>query len=172
MDKDDGKLAFGTASEDVMEPKGFLGTWVTIFALTGLPFGVLMTTVGGAEAEEGMAAGLGFGVLFGACMAPMMMSVKVRLPVAERHTFVGALNLSMAELAYHPKTQAGDYIIFEAASAGNFKLGPLSLTPSSFFTVFVQLDGDAATVVGPRQTVRKLERRLGAAAGAQSAHAA
>ena len=155
-----------------MDPKGFFGTWLTIFALTGLPFGVLMTTVGGAELEEGMAAGFGFGVLFGACMAPLMMSVRVQLPFAERHAFLGALNLSMAVLAYHPKTQSGDYIIFEAASFGNYKLGPLALTPSSFFTVFVQLDGNSATVVGPRQTVRKLERQLHAAALTQSAHAA
>ena len=155
-----------------MDPKGFFGTWVTIFALTALPFGVLMTTVGGAEVEEGMTAGFGFGVLFGACMAPLMMGVRIRLPVAERHAFIAALNLSMAELAYHPKTQSGDYIIFEAASAGNYKLGPLALTPSSFFTIFVQLDGDSATVVGPRQTVKKLERRLSVPTNAQSAQAA
>jgi hypothetical protein len=48
----------------------------------------------------------------------------------------------------------------------------LQLTPSSFFTVFVQLDGDGALIVGPRQTVRKLEKRLGPAVAAYSAHAA
>jgi hypothetical protein len=155
-----------------MEPRGFFGTWCTIFALTGLPFGVLMSTVGGMETEDGLAAGFGFGVLFGVCMAPLMMSVKVRLPLGDRSAFVSKLNVSMAELAYHPKTQAADYIIFEAVSAGAYKLGPLQLTPSSFFTVFVQLDGDGALIVGPRQTVRKLEKRLGPAVAAYSAHAA
>jgi len=154
-----------------MEPKGFLGTWVTIFALTCLPFGVMMSTVGGMETEEGLAAGFMFGVLFGAAMAPLMMSVKVRLPLVDRQAFLSNLNVSMAELAYHPKTQAADYVVFEAVSAGAYKLGPLSLAPSSYFTVFVQLDGDGASIVGPRQTVRKLEKRLGPAAS-YPAHAA
>jgi hypothetical protein len=154
-----------------MEPKGFFGTWITIFALTGLPFGVLMSTVGGMETDEGLAAGFMFGVLFGVVMAPLMMSVKVRLPFADRQSFVSKLNVSMAELAYHPKTQAAEFIVFEAVSAGAYKLGPLSLAPASYFTVFVQLDQDGASIVGPRQTVRKLERRLGPAAP-YSAHAA
>lgn len=154
-----------------MEPKGFFGTWITIFALTGLPFGVLMSTFGGMTTDEGIAAGFAFGVLFGVVMAPMMMSIKVRIPMTDRTEFVSKLNVTMAELAFHPKTQSAGYIIFEAVSAGAYKLGPLALTPASFFTVFVQLDGDAASIVGPRQTVRKLERRL-AAAAAYSAHAA
>src|SRR3972149_8527674 len=101
-----------------MEPKGFLGTWCTIFALTGLPFGVLLSTVGGAEVDEGLAAGFAFGVLFGLCMAPLMMSVKTTVLFADRQAFLSQLNLNMAELAYHPKTQAADYVMFEAASAG------------------------------------------------------
>jgi len=154
-----------------MEPKGFFGTWITIFALTGLPFGVLMSTVGGVETDEGLAAGFMFGVLFGFAMAPLMMSVKVELRFADRQVFLSRLNVNMAELAFHPKSQTADFVIFEAVSAGAYKLGPLSLAPASYFTVFVQLDGDVASIVGPRQTVRKLEQRLGPAV-AYPAHAA
>jgi hypothetical protein len=85
--------------ENSMKPKGFFGTWMTLFALTGLPFGVLMSTVGGLETDEGLAAGFLFGVVFGVVMAPVMMSVKVRLTLDDRQAFVSRLNISMAELA-------------------------------------------------------------------------
>jgi hypothetical protein len=147
-----------------MEPKGFWGTWCTIFALTGVPFAVLMTTIGAAVPQEGIAAGCAFGVLFGLCMAPLMMSVRIHVPVADRNTFLSRMNLSMAELAYHPQSRNDDYVVFEAASAGGLKVGSVSLTPARFFTVFVQLDQGEASIVGPRQTVRKLEQRLAHAA--------
>jgi hypothetical protein len=38
--------------------------------------------------------------------------------------------------------------------------------------VFVQLEADAASLVGPRQTVRKLAKMLSSSPAAYSAHAA
>ena len=120
-----------------MEPKGFLGTWCTIFALTALPFGVLMSTISSARPDGGLVAGFAFGILFGLCMAPLMMGVRAQVPVADRQSFFGPAESEYGEATdYHPKTQQPEYVIYEAVSAGAYKFGPVSLTPTSFFTVF------------------------------------
>lgn len=128
--------------------------------MTGLPFGILMSMFGGLEATDASSAGFLFGILFGFCMAPLMMGVKVVVPFADSQAFLRELNIRMAELAYHPKNQGAEFVLYEAASAGNYKLGPLALTPASFFTVFVQLGEGSASIVGPRQTVNKLHKRF------------
>ncbi len=143
-----------------MAPRGFLGTWATIFAITALPFGLLMILVLGKEVmAESIIVGFLFGIFFGLIMAPFMMGVLRTLPCEKGDAFVRKLNVAMAEMGFNPKSQTGDLMVFEGVGSA-LKLGPLSLTPASFFTVSVQLEPTSATLVGPRWIMNRLTKRL------------
>ncbi|MAU00388.1 MAG: hypothetical protein CL608_24870 [Anaerolineaceae bacterium] len=149
------------------EPRGFYATWSAIFGMTALPFGVLMTVVIGLVDEMNMGllaltmgSGLLFGVLMGLVLAPSMRGVRTAVPVQDKAKFAVKLRLVMAELNYKPGPQASDHFVFDPPANGILKIGPVSLGPPGVFSVFVQLDGSHAEIVGPKRIVDQMVSKL------------
>jgi len=130
-----------------------------IFAMTAIPYVLLTSQVFGKSVEEATFDGFFFGLFFGLVTAPMMMTITRTIPCANQDAFIRKLNVAMATVGFNPKSRTGDLILFESPGA-SLKLGPMSLTPASFFTISVQLEPSSATLVGPRYFTRKLEKRL------------
>lgn len=143
-----------------MKPRGFFATWVILFSITALPFGLIASLIFGKDnIVLCMIGGFLFGTFFGLCMAPFKMAVKRTLQYKGKNDFLRKLYVVAAEVGYHPQSQIGDFIVFESAGA-NLKIGPLSITPASFFTISIQLDNKSAAVVGPRADVKQLVKHL------------
>lgn len=141
-----------------MEPRGFLSTWIMLAILAGVMFGGMMIPVSNVEAR--MMLGVVFGGLFGLGMAPMTRGVRIAVPFDDKDVFIGKLNIATSELSYQVKHKSDEFLTFQGTSIANFSIGGLSLTPTSFFLISVQIDGHQATIVGPYYVTKKLVERL------------
>ncbi len=142
------------------DPGSPWGVFWTVFALTALPFGVLMGSIN-KNLPAGIVSGFFFGPLFGAAMIPFLRVERHTLPVADRSAFEKRLKIEMSELGYTPTRLDDDYFQFRAPTTGVWEFGPLkNMSGESLSRVSVHLDKTTATVVGPRWMVRKVIARV------------
>jgi hypothetical protein len=142
------------------DPRSPWGVFSTVFALTALPFGVMMGAIY-KDLSAGIVSGFLFGLLFGAVMIPFLRVERHTLPVTDRSAFEKRLKIEMSELGYTPTRVDEDYLQFRAPTAGVWEFGPLkNMSTESLSRVSVHLDKAVATIVGPRWMVRKVIARI------------
>lgn len=142
------------------DPGSPFGIFATVFALTALPFGVLMGTING-DLSSGLVSGFFFGLLMGLAMIPFLRVERRVLPVTDRTAFEKRLKIEMSELGYTPTRVDDDYLQFRAPNTGMWEYGPLkNMSGESLSRISVHLDQAAATFVGPRWMVRKVITRV------------
>jgi hypothetical protein len=140
------------------EPRSYAGTATLLGAVTGLPFTVLYAWLVGALLQRpfgemlpcGLGAGVFFGVSFGLVMARCFKGETATVKVAEPKGFVQRLNVALAQLGYHPATQAEDFLTYRPSVQAGLAAGRVS----------VQLRDGQAVIVGPKLYVEKLLTRL------------
>lgn len=142
------------------DPGSPFGVFVTVFALSALPFGVLIGTING-DVSSGMISGFVFGILMGIAMIPFLRVERSVVPVADRPSFEKRMKIEMSELGYTPTAVDDDYLQFRAPNTGVWEFGPLkNMSGESLSRVSVHLDRTTAIFVGPRWMVRKITARL------------
>jgi len=141
-----------------MKPRGFWGTFVTLAAITALPFALLfslvlslMRAIGFGQAfRVGIWCGIFFGLLFGFIMAFFMKAVTIFIKLQEREAFLSRLNVALAEMGYHPESQTETFLTFKPSFQAGFLAGKIS----------VQIEQNSVTIVGPNTYIKKLQKRL------------
>jgi hypothetical protein len=144
--------------ESNVKPRNFLGSFLTLAGITSLPFALLWSVMYSAMMDldfgqvlgTGIWAGIAFGVIFGFVMAFFLRAETISVPVQDRETFLTTLNIELAELGYHPESQAGDFFTFKPSFQAGLLAGKVS----------VQIRPGSATIVGPLTYVRKLRMRI------------
>jgi hypothetical protein len=141
-----------------VKPRSFLGTFLTLAGITSLPFALLWSLLYskmmgmdfGQVLLTGIWAGIAFGVIFGFVMAFFLRAETISVPVQDRETFLATLNVELAEMGYHPESQAGDFFTFKPSFQAGLLAGRIS----------AQIQHGSATIVGPLKYVRKLRERI------------
>jgi hypothetical protein len=133
---------------------------MAVFALTALPFGVVMGMLSG-DVSGGLVSGFFFGLLMGAAMIPFLRVERREIGLVDRPAFERKLKLEMSELSYLPTRIDDDMLQFRAPNTGVWEFGPLkNMSGESLSRISVHLGEHSATVVGPRWMVRKVTARL------------
>jgi hypothetical protein len=104
-----------------MKPRGFWGTFVTIAAITALPFALLWSLlfslmVGlefGQVLRVGIWSGIAFGLLFGFVMAFFMKAVTTSVTFQDKKAFLSRLNVALAEIGYYPESQTESFLTYK-----------------------------------------------------------
>lgn len=145
-----------------MRPRGFGETWVRVGLISGFGFTFLSAATMGLSPAAALPLGCMFGTAFGLAMAPMLSATTLRMaiPDARRDRTVHDFDLVFSELDYHVDSSHDGYRHYTPASAGNFNSGNLSLNPRAGQSVTLVFRAGTVTLVGPRTTVRKAERRF------------
>lgn len=145
-----------------IEPKGYLNTFATVFGLTAVPMALLWSVVMQVPFEEAIFFGFPFGLMMGAVSAHMLKGETITTALANKQTFMAKVNTCLAQMDYYPDNtiQGENYFTFLPTSGGKLSVGPLSLFPNQYFRIFVQLETQQATVVGPSWYVKRLQRCL------------
>lgn len=147
-------------SSRTTDPGSPFGVAATVFGLTALPFGLVMGAIYG-DITAGMVAGLLFGTLFGVAMIPFLRVERRTLSISDRPTFERRLKIEMSELGYSPTKVDEDILQFRPPSSPVLAIGPLKgAVGEGLSRVTVHFDERTATVVGPRQAVRKVVARV------------
>ena len=141
-----------------MKPRGFWGTFVTLAAITALPFALLfslalslMWAIGFGQAfRVGIWCGIFFGLLFGFVMAFFMKAVTIFIKFQEKEAFLSRLNVALAEMGYHPESQSETFLTFKPSFQAGLLAGKIS----------VQIEQNSVTIVGPNTYIKKLQKRL------------
>jgi hypothetical protein len=151
-------IAMNLAEPSLPRPRGFVVTALLIGAATALPFGVLWTLGYSliqwlnpvAAAPYGLAAGVLFGVLFGLAMGAIMYGVTATVPVADPDRFITRLYAALAEMGYEPTGAADRLLFFRPSLKAGLMAGRIT----------VQAGSTTATIVGPKNYVLKLKKKL------------
>jgi hypothetical protein len=102
-----------------------------------------------------MIAGVGFGVVFGTpfslLMALRMKGTQITLPVRDPQAFLSRVAIRLGRLNYRQHTQESSYQVYVP--------GGLQL-PLSYAKVYLLLQQNSATIVGPERIVQKLLKAL------------
>lgn len=141
-----------------MQPRGFLGTWMMIAAISGPLFGLgwsvlyfLITGIDfGLVLFCGLLGGIAFGLLFGLIMAFFFKAVRISIRFRQKEAFVSWLNITLAEMGYHPQSQFKNFITYKPSVQAGLAAGKIS----------VQIRNGTATIVGPNTYIKKLQRNL------------
>jgi hypothetical protein len=147
-----------TAPSLAPEPRSYVGTAMTIGAITALPFSILWSWLFASMQQRsfgeilpfGMATGFFFGLFFGLTMAFFLKGATTTIKVADKKGFVSHLNVAMSELGYNPATQTDDFFTYKPSFQAGLAAGRIS----------VQLTEGQAVVVGPKMYIKKLLKRL------------
>ena len=140
------------------EPRSYVGTAITLGAVTGLPFAILWSWLVSAmlsrSFEEflsiGVGVGLFFGVSFGLTMAFFFKGKTATVAVAEPKGFVNRLHVAMSQLGYNPATHTEDFFTYKPSFQAGLAAGRMA----------VQLQEGQAVIVGPKMYVERLLHRL------------
>jgi hypothetical protein len=108
------------------DPGSPFGVFTAVFALTALPFGVLMGTVYG-DLPYGLVQGFFFGLLMGLAMIPFLRVSRQVKHYSNRGAFEKNLKIEMSELSYTPTSIESDYLQFRAPNTGIWEFGPLKI---------------------------------------------
>ncbi len=141
-----------------MKPRGFWGTFVTLAAITALPFALLWSLLFslmmglefGQVLRVGIWSGIAFGLLFGFIMAFFMKAVTIFIKFQEKEAFLSRLNVALAEIGYHPESQTETFLNFKPSFQAGLLAGKIS----------VQIEESSVTIVGPNTYIKKLQKRL------------
>lgn len=138
-----------------MRPRSWLESFLAIAAPAGIAFGLGWKALTGEAAETSTLIGLVFGAVAGLIAAPKAAEIVVTRSFTDRQAFLTIIDTRLAELDLYPKTQLENFRTYETTPAGNFSLGFVSLS-GIVKRVRVRLDGNQATIVGPRDVVSQL----------------
>ena len=141
-----------------MQPRGRAETFATVFAITAIPFGMLWSLFTGSPMDESILLGGFFGLGMGAFGASRLQGTTITIPFQDKRQFIGRLNVHMAQISYFPETQAEHYLTYLPSASHNLSIGPISLVPTQYFRIFVQLDANEATLIGPKYHLDRLMR--------------
>ncbi len=142
-----------------MKPRGFWGTFARLAAITALPFALLWSLLfsstmglefGQVLSGVGIWSGISFGLLFGFIMAFFMKAVTIFIMFQKKQAFLSQLNVALAEMGYHPESQAETFLTFKPSFQAGLLAGKIS----------VQIEQNSATIVGPNNYIKKLQKRL------------
>jgi hypothetical protein len=93
--------------------------WALLFSvMMGMDFGQVLRT--------GIWTGIASGVIFGFVMAFFLRAENISVPVQDRETFLTTLNVGLAEMGYHPESQAGDFFTFKPSFQAGLLAGKIS----------------------------------------------
>lgn len=145
------------------EPRGYLGSALTIAALSGPPFGIIWTLSMGGHFHWDPArmlliallAGGSFGGLFGLAMAIFVKGERAIVLVEERDSFLMMLDAELWKLGYRPEPplESDNLFIYKPTlQAGLFSA-----------KVGFEIHGHQAVIVGPRNRLKTLLKRLNSA---------
>ncbi len=141
-----------------MEPRSYFATCCMCFAVTAIPFALLMSLMSGDGMETWLPGGLLFGVLFGLVMGHLLKGQKVSVAIDDTKAFATNLKLALAGMGFHPETGATDFLTFKPSFQAGLLSGRIS----------VALEEGSATIVGPKMYVTKLLKRLGLSATSEA----
>ena len=133
-----------------MQPRSYFGTFSIIFAVTALPFAILMSWVTETSIQKNIMGGIMFGLLFGLIMAVFMKGETISVTFQDKKTFLERLHILLAEIGYHPETQTETFLTFKPSFQDGLLAGRIS----------VQVESNSVTIVGPTMYVKKLQKRL------------
>ena len=141
-----------------MNHRGFWGAFVTLAAITALPFALLWSLLFsfmmglefGAVFRVGIWGGIAFGLLFGFVMAFFMKAVTISVTYQDKEAFLARLNAALAEIGYHPQSQTESFMIYKPSSRAGFLAGKIS----------VQIEDGSCTIVAPGTCIKILQKWL------------
>jgi hypothetical protein len=146
-----------------MNPKSSADVFVYLWAVTGLPWALAMAAILQESIQYWIVAGALFGLVMAAFGTPKLKGETVSVGYAdEKEQFVGRVNVACAEIGYEPGSRTGDYLSYKATGDSSFSIGPIKIAPASYLGVGVQVGAGTATIVGPHDTVLKVQQRLSA----------
>jgi len=139
-----------------VKPRGAAESFLTVFALGGLSFGILWKLFTGDPADVSTLIGLAFGAVAGLIAAPKLTETTVVRQVEDPSTFLESLGTELAERDIYPTTAAlAHFRLYESKAAGSFSLGPVSVG-GIIKRVRLKLEGQQVTIVGPRSVLSEL----------------
>lgn len=138
-----------------MRPRTWIESFLWVAAAGGIAFGLGWKLLTDTPAETSTLIGLAFGVVVGLVAASKMAELVVHRQFSDRAAFLAELETDLAQLDLLPKTKLENFLAFESTPAGSFSLGPVGLN-GMVKRVRVRIDGNQATIVGPREIVREL----------------
>jgi hypothetical protein len=132
-------------------------SFILVAALAGIAFAVGWSALGGSGGGKGgVFAGAAFGIILGAIAAPKMAEVQIVQTFPDQDDYIRRLDIALSEL-YVPRTSpdGAPLRVYESESEGSFSLPGVSI-PGLTKRVRVRIDGNKATLVGPKGILSEL----------------
>jgi hypothetical protein len=141
-----------------MKTGGFLRTFIILFLITAVLWALLWSLVFSAMMGEefsqvlpvGIYGGIAFGLLFSLIMSFFMKSATISLTFRDKADFLARLNIALAEIGYHPESQAENFLTYKPSVKAGLLAGKIS----------VQIIDSSLTIVGPKTYIKKLQTKF------------
>lgn len=98
----------------------------------------------------GIFYGISFGLLFGLIGALYIKTLTISIPLKDRVEFYSKLNITLAELGYHPESQTGNFFTYRPSFQAGLLSGKIS----------IQIENCNAEIIGPNMYIKKLQKIL------------
>lgn len=141
-----------------MKYGNFLRTFLILFLITAvlwaLLWSLLFSAIIGKEFSQvlpvGIWSGIAFGLIFSFIMSFFMKSATISLTSRDKEEFLARLNIALAEIGYHPESQAEGFLIYKPSVQAGLLAGKIS----------IQIGDSSLTIIGPNTYIKKLQKKL------------
>lgn len=121
----------------------FALVWSLLVSLMrGMEFGQVLSV--------GRWGGIGFGLSFGFVTAFLMKAVTISMTFQDKKAFLSRLNVALAEIGYHPKSQTESFLTYKPSLQAGLLTGKIS----------IQIEDTSATIVGPNTYIKNCKNSL------------
>lgn len=140
-----------------MKPRGFwyiLFITASIVVVFGYLSSVVLSLISGVELIRVLRVAIWSGIpgvlmiAFGA--AHTIKAVTISVTFQDKKAFLSRLNVVLAEIGYHPESQAESFLTYK----------PVHQSRLFDINISVQIDDNSATIVSPNAYIKKLQKWL------------
>ncbi|MCK9319907.1 hypothetical protein [Methanoculleus sp.] len=129
--------------ENLTKPRSETSIFITLFAITALPFGISMYIILGLNI---LITGISFGILFALFMTPLLKTDKKIIHLTSKNTITKIKEKLIIDLGYTIEYESKNLYIFKPTFHAGLIAGRISIT----------INQKTATITGPKLYVTKI----------------